>query len=434
MIRLAILCCLIAPTVWSFADPPSEEPPKADDPKGEIPKSEPPKAAVGEKAPDFALTAVGPSSQALTLAQLEGKNVLLEFWATWCGPCIKAQEQFVRLHNVFSDQGLHIVAISDESPDVISRYLKKRPVPYTVATDEKGSIQEAYGVEGMPRCALIDKRGIVRWMGYPSVLRDGSVAEYLRTGTAPKPSASLRATTAPAEPPPAPLLIMKISQARFKDRRFQDAIGLQYAPGSSVLIDGLRCRRQPLSAIFGALLQVSKARLLVDPLDGDVLYDVEFFHMPNHGDPEIKILIDALLREAGLGLQEVEEMRDVWVAAPPSKELTEVEDQRQSNAEGGGSVVQRGETSGDFFKGLENYYGIIIVDETRLAGRYRFPEHQCEPLDEVLQRLEKECGLTLKPDRRKIRLFKLEPAGGMAASTDGLSRKPEKGAAAPAVR
>jgi peroxiredoxin len=418
-VLLATLYCLIAPAAWGLADPPKDEPAKAESPKAETPKPEPPKIEVGAKCPDFSLSVIGPSSQTLTLAQLEGKDLLLEFWATWCGPCIPAREKLVRFHDAFSDRGLEIIAISDESPDVVARYLKRYPVPYTVATDEKGRLQEAYGVQGLPRCVLISREGVVRWMGYPSVLRDANVAEYLHSGEAPKPSASLPTTTAPSEPPPQPILQLTIAQSRFKGR-LQSGIGLQFAPGQSRLIDGVQCHRQPLTAIFEVLLKVSKARLLVDPLDGDILYDVEFFHSPSRGDPDIRIFTDALLREAGLELREVEEMCDVWVAAPPSRELVEVEDQRGESVAGGGHIIQRGQSVEELFRGLENRYGILIVDETRLAARYKFSaSYDCQqPWEETRQFLEKEDGLTFKPDRRKVRLFKLQAMSQPSTKTD----------------
>jgi hypothetical protein len=130
--------------------------------------------------------------------------------------------------------------------------------------------------------------------------------------------------------------------------------------------------------------------------------------------------MDALLREAGLELKEVEEMRDVWVAAPPSRELVEVEDQRGESVPGGGYIIQRGQSVEELFRSLENTYGILIVDETRLAARYKFSaSYDCQqPWEETRQFLEKEDGLTFKPGRRKVRLFKLQAMSQPSTKTD----------------
>ena len=359
--------------------------------------------------PDFSVTVIGTPSKSLTLAQLQGKDVLLEFWATWCGPCIKTQDELVRLHEKFSDQGLQIVAISDESPDVIARYLHRHPVPYTVAAADKGLGQDQYRLRGLPYSVLIDKKGLVQWIGHPGFLSNNVMMEYLRSGKAPE-SWTPPTTTAPAEPAAHTTLTIKIAQTRFKQRLAASSQLQYFQTPTALIIQVYRGRQLPLSDILKDLLETSKPRLLVDPVDGDILYDVEFTHAPGHGDPDPRLFLNALLREAGLELHEVEEMRDVWVAAPPARELHEDKSPPQAGLAEDGRFVARGETIEDFFKGLENWYGIFVVDETRLTGPYQLSYYPKQSWEETRQYLDREHGFILKPDRRKVHLFKLQTA------------------------
>jgi peroxiredoxin len=115
----------------------------------------------GDKAPDFSVP--GLAGGTVSLAAYRGKVVYLDFWASWCGPCAKSLPAIDKLRQEFAPRDFQVVAVNlDRNPAVAAKFLKQRPVGYPSATDPKGSLPAAFGVEAMPTSFLIDRAGVVR--------------------------------------------------------------------------------------------------------------------------------------------------------------------------------------------------------------------------------------------------------------------------------
>lgn len=94
-----------------------------------------------------------------------GKFVLVDFWATWCGPCRRAIPELNEFHKKFGDK-LIVIGISDESEEKVNQ-LKDVKIEYFSAIDTKAVVKKALEVKGIPHVILIDPKGIVRWEGFP---------------------------------------------------------------------------------------------------------------------------------------------------------------------------------------------------------------------------------------------------------------------------
>ena len=118
---------------------------------------------VGERpsAQDFTLSTL--AGAALSLAELHGKVVLLNFWATWCVPCRKEMPAIEALYQRYKDQGLEVVAVSlDKGPTSgVESFVKAVGVTYHVALDPTWATARTYGVRGLPATFLIDRAGNV---------------------------------------------------------------------------------------------------------------------------------------------------------------------------------------------------------------------------------------------------------------------------------
>jgi thiol-disulfide isomerase/thioredoxin len=105
----------------------------------------------------------------------KGKVVLVDFWASWCGPCLKSMPFFNQLQHVHHEMhkdNFEIVAINvDDEKETAQTFLQDHPVTYPVAYNPSGECPKSYGVKAMPSSYLIDKTGKVRHvhLGY----RDG---------------------------------------------------------------------------------------------------------------------------------------------------------------------------------------------------------------------------------------------------------------------
>jgi thiol-disulfide isomerase/thioredoxin len=115
---------------------------------------------VGQPAPNFKLPDL--HGREVSLDQYKGRLVLLDFWATWCGPCRMTMPLFERVQKEFSST-LVLLAINLQEPkDTVLDYVYKQGINPQVLLDEKGSVGETYGTVSIPMQVLIDKQGIVR--------------------------------------------------------------------------------------------------------------------------------------------------------------------------------------------------------------------------------------------------------------------------------
>jgi len=95
-----------------------------------------------------------------SLAKLKDKPVLLDFWATWCGPCRKAMPAVEKMYQDFKEQGLVVLAVdAGEERAVVEEFLKKTPMPYPVALSGESKITESYHVGAFPTFVMIGRDG-----------------------------------------------------------------------------------------------------------------------------------------------------------------------------------------------------------------------------------------------------------------------------------
>ncbi len=119
-------------------------------------------ALVGNPAPDFSVSRID-GSGTIKLSELKGKVVLVDFWATWCKPCVKSFPKYQELYVKYKDK-LEIVGISeDEEKDGIDAFGKTHNVTFPLAWDEGKAIAGKYDPKSMPTAFLIDKDGVVRF-------------------------------------------------------------------------------------------------------------------------------------------------------------------------------------------------------------------------------------------------------------------------------
>jgi cytochrome c biogenesis protein CcmG, thiol:disulfide interchange protein DsbE len=120
---------------------------------------------VGSRAPRFAGATVDGSARAKSLDDYKGKVVLLNVWATWCGPCRTEMPSIEALHQAMGPKGLHVVAVSIDSPgkgDEIRRFLREYKLTFEVLHDSTQAIQQAYQTTGVPETFIIAADGTIR--------------------------------------------------------------------------------------------------------------------------------------------------------------------------------------------------------------------------------------------------------------------------------
>ena len=132
-------------------------------------------AAPLKAAPDITLTAL--SGKTVRIADLQGKVVLLDFWASWCIPCRRSFPEVDALNKELAPKGLTVIAVNlDEEQKNANAFLEKYPHTMTIAFDPKGEVAQAFNLQAMPSSTFLDRSGRIRFthQGYT----DKTIAQF----------------------------------------------------------------------------------------------------------------------------------------------------------------------------------------------------------------------------------------------------------------
>jgi peroxiredoxin len=126
-------------------------------------------------APAFTLTAL--SGQQGALSQYKGQVIMVNFWATWCGPCQQEMPLLDQMYKKYKPAGFTLIGVNvDKESPAVKELLARKPVSFPVLLDPANQVSKAYHVDEMPSSVIIDRKGEIRYIhrGY----RPGDENEY----------------------------------------------------------------------------------------------------------------------------------------------------------------------------------------------------------------------------------------------------------------
>jgi peroxiredoxin len=132
-------------------------------------------ADAGGPAPAFALTAL--TGEPATLSQYKGQVVMVNFWATWCGPCQQEMPLLDQMYKKYKPAGFTLIGVNvDKTAAPVKDLMTRKPVSFPVLLDPANQVSKAYHVDEMPSSVIIDRKGEIRYIhrGY----RPGDENEY----------------------------------------------------------------------------------------------------------------------------------------------------------------------------------------------------------------------------------------------------------------
>jgi len=116
---------------------------------------------IGGIAPDFQLPNL--DGQAVSLGNLRGEPVLINFWATWCPPCRSEMPYIQEIYEEWADKGLVILAVNiGESSSTVEDFMQSQNLSFTVLLDTKSDVAQKYNITGIPTTFFMDKDGIIQ--------------------------------------------------------------------------------------------------------------------------------------------------------------------------------------------------------------------------------------------------------------------------------
>jgi peroxiredoxin len=135
--------------------------------------------SAGVEPVDFTLPLL--DGKNVTLSQFKGKVVFLNFWATWCGPCVSEMPSMEAVYQKLKDKGFEILAVNiGESKGDVSAFMKEHKLSFPTVLDEKGAVSSYYNVQAIPTTYIIDRRGLIiaRLVGSTNWNRQAAISAF----------------------------------------------------------------------------------------------------------------------------------------------------------------------------------------------------------------------------------------------------------------
>jgi len=138
--------------------------------------------AAGDPAPAFELPRLSNTGARmpgrLALATLRGHVVLIDFWASWCGPCRASMPALERLYRHFHERGFDVVSVKTDGPEMGKARAVAAATTFPMVLDFDGAVAERYKVVSYPHMVLVDRNGVVRFVHRGGV-NEGALADEI---------------------------------------------------------------------------------------------------------------------------------------------------------------------------------------------------------------------------------------------------------------
>lgn len=317
--------------------------------------------------------------------KLAGKAVVLEMWATWCGPCVAAIPHLNELAEKLKDAPIVFLSVSDEDPDVVERFLKKRPLGGMVGVAHTESPMQRYGADSIPTTFLIDAGGKIAGCTDPELVTVPMLEQLMARQRLPAIDLTIR----------------------------------PYPTGSSIGIvsmrNGITMSQMSLRLIIANLWDIRRqSRISGVPLDDSPPYDVSL-SIPVAAPGEFQSRAQDVIAAAfGIRITRATRNTEAWILTKPEGKppaLLAPVGTPDSYLDQG-SQPPRASMSGwvkvtnapmEFIAGvLEAAAGKPVIDETGIAGNYDFRISWEEPGPEGLMKAVRKAGFQVEVADRAI--------------------------------
>lgn len=346
---------------------------------------------------------------------LANKFIVLEFWATWCGPCIEAIPHMNSLQAKFNRPDLYFVSITDESRQKVERFLKRVELKSIVVSDQNNKTQALFGdgVKGvvqLPLTVLINDKGDVSWMGLPFDLTESMIADFLsgkkvESGISSAVNVTLHTDESTAinnQDESIELLKNRDILYKLEFRKSASKSPQMTKAGTTLNYFAGMVFPELYSEVFG----YNKNAVLVPEKIKNEYYDLIYKNVNGEKEDMLEVekyILDALRLKKSVSLRKVK----VYEASVSDIQLLEkTTDDFMSRSGTKDKVVFTGYTMRDFFKDLGKYTSEMIVMPNVIDGRYDFII-DITSIEDIIESLEK-YGIKMSAAEKSIEMIELK--------------------------
>lgn len=361
-------------------------------------------AATPSKAPEFKIAKIfnGPVTEVKSLASLKGKVVFLEFWATWCAPCVAGVPRTNRLIDALKGEPVVFLAVTDEPADMIAAFLKTHEFKAWVGVDEAKSSLNAYNNRSRPDGYLIGKDGTLLARVNPDSLKESDVRDAIAGKFKAR---KVNFTDNRMELP---------SNAKAGKTFFELVISSASGePTMSMSDEDLDANAMPFSLIISWIWDVEEDQVIAEhpPVES---FSVRIKTPPGELDHGRELAKQAIMSAFGVSIVPEIKETDVFLlslstaAGAPRPQIGDPALKSRIMASGGGRFLGK-TTMARFAKALWGASPKPVIDDTGLSGNYSFDlewnRRDAADRDRALAAV----GLRFVPARRKVEFLRVMP-------------------------
>ena len=135
---------------------------------------------IGDLAPDFSLPTI--DNKMMSLHEYMGKNIILNFWATWCGPCVYEVPFLREIDERWSKAGVMVIAINtQDSIEAATSYARHNNLNFVIPFDPRGGVASLYNVRGLPTSFFIDSEGVIKSIKVGPFISTSEIEERMKS-------------------------------------------------------------------------------------------------------------------------------------------------------------------------------------------------------------------------------------------------------------
>ena len=329
---------------------------------------------IGEVPPPLTLSKtiqVSPATE-ISWDKLKGKVVVLEFWATWCGPCVASIPHLNDLAEQFKDKLVVFISVTSENEGVVKGFLNNHPMKACVGLDDYEVLNKAFHVEGIPHAVIVDARGRIAAIAHPADIKPENLEEVLagKKCSLPEPAVStvdkspdiIGSNQAPA--------LFEISIRDHKmPPKYRGAVGMWSRNTNGCEFSG---KIATVESALNCIFDKSSSRTLINCKLPDGYYDFELRAPLGRSNELQNEFIAALRATFGLEARRFTRTMDAYLLTQintnaPGLRPTE---KPGGGGSGGGGFRGKGSTMKGIADDLESALRKPVFDETGLTGLF----------------------------------------------------------------